>query len=97
MMEGNAQSCLGAACQKTTHHRRNICRGVDACIEKMLELVGMPLCHRETYLHKEVQSRGVLLRDLQAVERLCWRMQLQGCVLFTFSLLRCASCVHHSA
>lgn len=36
--------------------------GVDACIEKMLELVAMPLCHPEVYLHTGVQPpRGVLL------------------------------------
>ncbi|TFY52678.1 hypothetical protein EVJ58_g9878, partial [Rhodofomes roseus] len=36
--------------------------GVDACIEKMLELVAMPLCHPEIYLHTGVQPpRGVLL------------------------------------
>ncbi|EPS93528.1 hypothetical protein FOMPIDRAFT_1055889 [Fomitopsis schrenkii] len=36
--------------------------GVDACIEKMLELVAMPLCHPEIYIHTGVQSpRGVLL------------------------------------
>jgi ribosome biogenesis ATPase len=36
--------------------------GVEACIEKMLELVAMPLCHPEVYLHTGVQPpRGVLL------------------------------------
>lgn len=36
--------------------------GVDACVEKMLELVAMPLCHPEIYLHTGVQpTRGVLL------------------------------------
>ncbi|OSX59095.1 hypothetical protein POSPLADRAFT_1184796 [Postia placenta MAD-698-R-SB12] len=36
--------------------------GVDACIEKMLELVAMPLCHPEIYIHTGVQPpRGVLL------------------------------------
>lgn len=36
--------------------------GVDVCIEKMLELVAMPLCHPEIYLHTGVQPpRGVLL------------------------------------
>ncbi|KAG6811479.1 hypothetical protein H0H92_007251 [Tricholoma furcatifolium] len=36
--------------------------GVDACVEKMLELVAMPLCHPEIYLHTGVQPpRGVLL------------------------------------
>ncbi|KAI0353669.1 AAA-domain-containing protein [Trametes cingulata] len=36
--------------------------GVDQCIEKMLELVAMPLCHPEIYLHTGVQPpRGVLL------------------------------------
>ena len=36
--------------------------GIDACIEKMLELVAMPLCHPEIYLHTGVQPpRGVLL------------------------------------
>ena len=36
--------------------------GVEDCIEKMLELVAMPLCHPEVYLHTGVQPpRGVLL------------------------------------
>ncbi|PPQ76910.1 hypothetical protein CVT26_001227 [Gymnopilus dilepis] len=36
--------------------------GVEQCIEKMLELVAMPLCHPEVYLHTGVQPpRGVLL------------------------------------
>ncbi|KAI0077685.1 AAA-domain-containing protein [Panus rudis PR-1116 ss-1] len=36
--------------------------GVEPCIEKMLELVAMPLCHPEVYLHTGVQPpRGVLL------------------------------------
>ncbi|KAF9006764.1 AAA-domain-containing protein [Hymenopellis radicata] len=36
--------------------------GVDACVEKMLEIVAMPLCHPEVYLHTGVQPpRGVLL------------------------------------
>jgi len=36
--------------------------GIDACIEKMLEVVAMPLCHPEVYLHTGVQPpRGVLL------------------------------------
>lgn len=36
--------------------------GIDACIEKILELVAMPLCHPEIYLHTGVQPpRGVLL------------------------------------
>lgn len=36
--------------------------GVEACIEKILELVAMPLCHPEIYLHTGVPPpRGVLL------------------------------------
>lgn len=36
--------------------------GIEACVEKMLELVAMPLCHPEVYLHTGVQPpRGVLL------------------------------------
>ena len=36
--------------------------GVEACVEKMLELVAMPLCHPEVYIHTGVQPpRGVLL------------------------------------
>lgn len=36
--------------------------GVEPCVEKMLELVAMPLCHPEIYLHTGVQPpRGVLL------------------------------------
>jgi ribosome biogenesis ATPase len=36
--------------------------GIETCVEKMLELVAMPLCHPEVYLHTGVQPpRGVLL------------------------------------
>ncbi len=36
--------------------------GADPCVEKMLELVAMPLTHPEVYLHTGVQPpRGVLL------------------------------------
>ncbi|KAI6037716.1 P-loop containing nucleoside triphosphate hydrolase protein [Pisolithus marmoratus] len=36
--------------------------GVEECVEKMLELVAMPLCHPEVYLYTGVQPpRGVLL------------------------------------
>lgn len=36
--------------------------GIDVCVEKILELVAMPLCHPEIYLHTGVQPpRGVLL------------------------------------
>ncbi|KAK4050050.1 Ribosome biogenesis ATPase rix7 [Microbotryomycetes sp. JL221] len=36
--------------------------GVDECVEKMLELVALPLCHPEVYLHTGVRPpRGVLL------------------------------------
>ncbi|KAI0261172.1 P-loop containing nucleoside triphosphate hydrolase protein [Gloeopeniophorella convolvens] len=36
--------------------------GVDSCVEKLLELVAMPLSHPEVYLHTGVQPpRGVLL------------------------------------
>ncbi|EMD33537.1 hypothetical protein CERSUDRAFT_160523 [Gelatoporia subvermispora B] len=36
--------------------------GVDTCVEKLLELVAMPLCHPEIYIHTGVQPpRGVLL------------------------------------
>ncbi|KAF9508274.1 hypothetical protein BS47DRAFT_1488455 [Hydnum rufescens UP504] len=36
--------------------------GVQPCVEKMLELVAMPICHPEVYIHTGVQPpRGVLL------------------------------------
>ncbi|KAL4066708.1 P-loop containing nucleoside triphosphate hydrolase protein [Scleroderma yunnanense] len=36
--------------------------GIEECVEKMLELVAMPLCHPEIYLHTGVPPpRGVLL------------------------------------
>lgn len=36
--------------------------GVDACIESMMELVALPLCHPEVYLWTGVRPpRGVLL------------------------------------
>ncbi|KAG1842531.1 P-loop containing nucleoside triphosphate hydrolase protein [Suillus subalutaceus] len=43
--------------------------GVEACVEKMLELVAMPLCHPEIYLHTGVQPpRGTLLANAIAGE-----------------------------
>ncbi|SCV72657.1 BQ2448_4194 [Microbotryum intermedium] len=42
--------------------RLNDLGGVDKCIESMLELVALPLCHPEVYLHTGVRPpRGVLL------------------------------------
>ena len=54
--------------------------GVESCIEKMLELVAMPLCHPEVYLHTGVQPpRGVLLHGgcgkmllARAIARVSW-------------------------
>ena len=45
--------------------------GVDPCVEKMLELVVMPLTHPEVYLHTSVQPpHGVLLHGPPAAGRL---------------------------
>lgn len=65
--------------------------GVDACIEKMLELVAMPLCHPEIYIHTGVQPpRGVLLHGppgcgktllAHAIAGVCCR--LLGCCVGT--------------
>ncbi len=36
--------------------------GIESCVEKMLELIALPLCHPEIYLHTGVNPpRGVLL------------------------------------
>ena len=36
--------------------------GIEPCVEKMLELIALPLCHPEVYLHTGVNPpRGVLL------------------------------------
>ena len=49
------------------HHRPPSARladlgGVTACIEQVLELIAMPICHPEIYLHTGVRPpRGVLL------------------------------------
>jgi ribosome biogenesis ATPase len=62
--ESNKKSKLAPT---TREHAAPITRlsdlgGVEGCVEKMLELVAMPLCHPEIYLHTGVQPpRGVLL------------------------------------
>ena len=60
-----AASGVGASTSKTytpPTTRLSDLGGVEACVEKMLELVAMPLCHPEVYLHTGVQPpRGVLL------------------------------------
>ncbi|KAF7330385.1 hypothetical protein MVEN_02477000 [Mycena venus] len=60
--------------------------GIEGCIEKMLELVAMPLCHPEIYLHTGVQApRGVLLHGppgsgktllANAIAGACWTYSL---------------------
>ena len=64
--EGSKRSRVGVS-NGTKEHAPPTVRlsdlgGVDPCVEKMLELVAMPLTHPEVYLHTGVQPpRGVLL------------------------------------
>jgi ribosome biogenesis ATPase len=64
--EGNKRSRTGTGSTSKEHApptvRLSDLGGVDPCVEKMLELVAMPLTHPEVYLHTGVQPpRGVLL------------------------------------
>ena len=64
--EGNKRSRTGAGNTSKEYApptvRLSDLGGVDPCVEKMLELVAMPLTHPEVYLHTGVQPpRGVLL------------------------------------
>jgi ribosome biogenesis ATPase len=67
MTEGNSKKVKLSSTSTPKEHPTPTTRlsdlgGVDACVEKMLELVAMPLCHPEVYLHTGVQPpRGVLL------------------------------------
>ena len=64
--EGSKRSRVGVSNGAKEHTpptvRLSDLGGVDPCVEKMLELVAMPLAHPEVYLHTGVQPpRGVLL------------------------------------
>jgi ribosome biogenesis ATPase len=66
--EGNKRSRTGTGTGNTSKEytpptvRLSDLGGVEPCVEKMLELVAMPLTHPEVYLHTGVQPpRGVLL------------------------------------
>ncbi|KAH9983302.1 P-loop containing nucleoside triphosphate hydrolase protein [Russula vinacea] len=64
--EGNKRSRIGTGNTAKEYApptvRLSDLGGVDPCVEKMLELVAMPLAHPEVYLHTGVQPpRGVLL------------------------------------
>lgn len=64
--EGNKRSRVGASNGAKEHApstvRLSDVGGVDPCVDKILELVAMPLTHPEVYLHTGVQPpRGVLL------------------------------------
>ena len=61
--EGNKRSRVNTAKEYAPPSvRLSDLGGVNPCVEKMLELVAMPLAHPEVYLHTGVQPpRGVLL------------------------------------
>lgn len=60
--EGGKRTRVGAKEHTPPTVRLSDLGGVNPCVEKMLELVAMPLMHPEVYLHTGVQPpRGVLL------------------------------------
>lgn len=72
--------------------------GVDACIEKMLEYIAMPLCHPEIYLHTGIQPpRGVLLHGPPGCGKTMLANAMAGVCLLYFLIVSLLICTHRNS